>query len=144
MPNPIVSSRLLGALIICGFVLSIFSLYTSYKNAPLTPKEWLAMRAHLEEVYNRKFGAGEVLELDGKIIHDCQFTSATLIYRGTKPYVWGNNSVSGQMIIKSVVGPAQSGLILPEFLNRSGCQAAAHCTFKGVDENLKPLPDFVE
>jgi len=150
VPMPLLPSKVMGVIVVLGFLLSGFSLYMSYSNTRIGVKEWEEqINSSLEPVRDKTF-TNEQVELDGKEFDDCTFRSPTLIYRGKKPFHFRNLKIeanSHPIQMKVVQGPAaflitmlvngvcqdaaQRGVIAP-------CISAVNVTI--VDENLNPVP----
>src|SRR6267154_4480357 len=91
--------RFFEGLIVAGLLMSTWGWYFSYSNKT-SPKDWMEQRKSLEQVYNRNFGPDDVIELDGKNIHDCNLTGLTIFYRGNRPFYWNHNPMKGDIKIK--------------------------------------------
>jgi hypothetical protein len=126
------------------FSASAFSLYWSFHTARLSPKQWMVERGKLEHVYNRNFGPDDVIELDGKNIHDCNFIGSTIIYRGNRPFYWNHNSMQGNIKVKFLDGPAFSGSALLRIMMEAyPCVPAGNnggtCSIDVIDQDGKSL-----
>jgi hypothetical protein len=143
MPKPLLPQKVLIEMVIASFLLSGFSFYWSYHIAPLSPKEWMESRNHLQPVYNRNFGPDDVIELDGKNIHDCNFVSSTIIYRGKQSYYWNHNHMAGNIKVNFLDGPAFSGsTLLRTMMESYPCvpgNTGGTCTIDVIDQDGKSL-----
>jgi hypothetical protein len=136
-----------AVLVFAGLVASSIGWYTTYDAMNTASyREWFEDRKVLAQVLNRHFSPDDVIELDGKNIHDCSFDSSTLIYRGKRPFYWNHNTMAGYMKIKVVDGPGQSAAGLMMILMTShpclpGDQGKGKCDLYAVDQDLKPMPE---
>lgn len=128
-------------LFIISFSSSVYGLYR-IRQINITYEGWMdATRANLKEVRNQTF-SNEVIELDGKHLHDCVLQNSTLIYRGKQPYILEHNTILGTIRIKVTYGPQMSGLALVYALKDVCNTNPAPCSFEGVTPDLQPLPHF--
>jgi hypothetical protein len=107
-------------------------------------KRWMEFRRSLEQVYNRNFGPDDVIELDGKNIHDCNVVGSTIIYRGKQPFYWNHNNMTGNIKIKYLDGPGFSGSALFRIMLESyPCVPTGNnggtCAFDVIDQDGKSL-----
>ena len=138
----IIFSLALGSLAMSG--IGWHKIYGSMNT--MSYKEWWEDRKILEQVLNRHFGPDDIVELDGKNIHDCSFDGSTLIYRGKRPFYWNHNSMKGNMKIRFVDGPGQAAAALMMILLTShpcvpGDQLLGKCDIYAIDKDEKPMPE---
>jgi hypothetical protein len=142
-PRKLAKRNLILPVLLFALTMGILG-YVFYRthDIPLSPTEWMEARKQYTEVFNHTFGPDDVVELDGKNIHDNHFISSTIVYRGKLPFYWNHNTMEGKMRFKFVDGPAQQAAAMVHFAQTSlPCMASMDaCSYEAVDENLNPMP----
>jgi hypothetical protein len=105
--------RLLGLVLVIGFLLAALSIYLAWQKPPQMALKWTKTQADEQLVYGQSF-RNESVEIDGKKFDHCKFENVTIVFHALAPADFLECQWTGAIYLKTDNDGAKGFMMLME------------------------------